>query len=78
MSILKIARTAVAATALAMLPAHAVAQTAAVPAPAVAQLSEENDQSEGLRGYIIPVIIVVILGVGLYFALEDDDNSASA
>ena len=79
MSFLKTARLAVAASALAMLPVHAVAQTTAtVPVRAEAPVTDANDQSNGFGRYIIPIIIVVALGIGLYFAIRDDDNSASA
>lgn len=42
------------------------------------KMNDGNGQFEGLGGYIIPVVIVIALGVGLYFALDDDeDNSTS-
>lgn len=76
MSILKIARNAVAASALAMLPAHAIAATSA-PVRVSAPVQDENAQLEGLSGYIVPIVIVVALGVGLYFALQDDDAASA-
>jgi hypothetical protein len=79
MSILKFARTAAAASALAMLPVHAVAQTTATaPVRVEAPMVGANEQSEGIGRYIIPIVIVVALGIGLYFAIRDDGNSASA
>jgi type IV secretory pathway VirB2 component (pilin) len=77
MSILKIARNAVAASALAMLPAQAIAATSA-PVRASATVEDENGQLEGMSGYIVPIVIVVALGIGLYFALQDDDGAVSS
>jgi type IV secretory pathway VirB2 component (pilin) len=75
MSILKIARNAVAAAALTMIPAHAIA---ASPVRASAPVQSENEQLEGMSGYIVPIVIVVALGVGLYFALSNDDDDAAS
>ncbi|OYW45483.1 MAG: hypothetical protein B7Z08_12745 [Sphingomonadales bacterium 32-68-7] len=64
--------------------AAAAALVVSAPANAAAEASaplrsSAEVEGEGLFGgsWVIPVIIVVAIGLGLYFALEEDDEPAS-
>lgn len=77
----KFLKTAAAAAAITAMPVSAIAASPASslsPSRAGASLQEESDQFEGVSQYLIPIVIVVVLGLGLYFALEDDEESVSA
>ncbi|HZG46914.1 MAG TPA: hypothetical protein VEZ41_11720 [Allosphingosinicella sp.] len=80
MSVLNYARTAAAAAALAMLPAHAVAAAPSTLPVMAASVAAQGDAAEAddeggnpfFGDYLIPTVIVIVLALVLYFALEDD------
>ena len=79
MSVLKYARNAAVAAAAVFLPAHAIAATpATVPAAfeqivrAGADTDEANGQFAAWNDFLVPAVIVVALGLGIYFLTEDD------
>jgi hypothetical protein len=84
MSALKFVRTAAAAAALAMLPAHAVAaapSTLPMMAASIAAQDENRDAAaaddEGnpfFGDYLVPTLIVIVLALVLYFALGEDED----
>lgn len=84
MSVLKIARTAAAAAALAMLPVHA----AAAPLPVLASASavqtddtataEDDGQPFFTSEYLVPTLIVIALALAFYFLLGDDEDTTGA
>lgn len=63
------------APALASSSASKLSLSGASQARAATVSGKSNKQFES--GWIIPVVIVVALGVGLYFALEDDGEPTS-
>ncbi len=82
MSVLNYARTAAAAAALAMLPAHAVAQAPSALPGMAASVAAQDDTAEADEGgnpffgeYLIPTVIVIVLALALYFGLEDDGDT---
>lgn len=80
MPVLKSARYAVAAAALAMLPVHAAAAApATLPALAASAALQGETADDGhpfLRSeYLVPTLIVIALAVGLYFILEDGGDA---
>lgn len=84
MSVLKYARNAAVAAAAVLLPAHAIAATpTTVPAAfeqisrAGADLDEANGQFAAWNDFLVPAVIVVALGLGIYFLTDegDDDNT---
>lgn len=80
----KFLKTAAAAAAITAMPVSAIAATPAASLSvadsvrAGAALEDESNQFEGLTQYAIPIVIVLVLGIGLYFALEDDEEGVSA
>lgn len=76
-------KTAAAAAAIAALPAGAVAAGPAASlsladsARTGAAMAGESNQFETLSQYIVPIAIVIALGLGLYFALEDDESASA-
>jgi hypothetical protein len=79
MSLLKFARNAATVAAAALLPAQAIAATPVSAAfdqlRAGATLEEENGQFGEYNDYLVPVVIVVALGLGIYFILDSYDDS---
>lgn len=77
MSMLKRARNAAAIAAAVMLPTQAIAANpmsfAMDSMRAAATLEESNGQMEGLSEYLVPAVIVVALGLGIYFVTQEDD-----
>lgn len=75
-------KTAAAAAAIAALPAGAIAASpadslsVADSVRAGAAMEEESNQFGALGLYIVPITIVIALGLGLYFALEDDESES--
>lgn len=76
---------AAAAAALAVTPTLAAAQSsAAVARAAAAQAApaEENVDGEsemfGRGGFIIPLIAIILIGLGIYIALDDKDDDLPA
>lgn len=68
----------VAAVGLSMASAPVMAQTAPVSRSAPV-LSESNDQVESSTStYIIAFFVVVAVGLGLYFALNDSDDGRTS
>jgi RsiW-degrading membrane proteinase PrsW (M82 family) len=82
MTIPKFARTAAAAVALAMLPVHAAAAApSTLPVLAAGVAAQDDPSTESDEGqpffqsdYLIPTVIVIVLALVLYFALEDDEE----
>lgn len=80
MAVLKYARNAAVAAAAFILPAHAIAATPAnFPAAfetvrAGASLEETNGQHAAWNDLIIPALIVVALGIGALFLLDEDED----
>jgi hypothetical protein len=76
-------KTAAAAAAIAALPASAIAATPAASLSlsesvrAGAAMEEESNQFENITQYAIPVVIVIVIALALYFVIEDDGDSAS-
>lgn len=70
----------VAAIGLSMASAPVMAQTAPVSRSAPV-LAEANAQDEGYGGtstYIVAFFVIVAIGLGLYFALNDDDEGRTS
>ena len=65
---------------LSLVSAPVAAQTANDPVGAVrigADMDDANNQM-GEWGFILPVVIVVAIGLGLYFALDDSDDEPAS
>lgn len=79
----KFLKTAAAAAAITAMPVSAIAASPASSLSvadnmrADASLENENNQFEGLTQYAIPVVIVIVIGLALYFALDDDGDGVS-
>jgi hypothetical protein len=82
MSVLKFARSAAALAALTLLPAHAIAaapatlpvlaaSVAAQDAPATA---DDEGQPFFQSEYFVPTLIVIVLAIGFYFLLSEDED----
>ena len=81
MSVLKFARNAAIAAAALALPAHAIAATpTTVPAAfnniarAGASLDEANDQFSAWNDFLVPAVIIIAIGIGVFLLTDEDDN----
>ena len=80
MSILTCARTAIAAALLTALPLQAVAAAPAALPVMAGTLAVQDESGDGddrhpfLSNYLVPTLIVVALGLGLYFGLADEGD----
>lgn len=77
------AKSVVAIAAMTMVPVAATASSVAPLSVAAgvrsdAQLQGESNQFEDATQYIIPIVIVIAIGLGLYFALEEDDEDGAS
>jgi hypothetical protein len=84
MSVLKFTRTAAAAAALAIMPAHAIAASAdSLPMLAAsvavqdegATTAEDEGQPFFQSEYFFPALIVIVLALTLYFVLSDEEET---
>ena len=83
MSVLKFTRTAAAAAALAIMPAHAIAASAeSLPMLAAsvavqvegATAAEDEGYPFFRSEYFVPTLIVVVLAITFYFVLSDEEE----
>lgn len=81
MSVLKFARNAAVVAAAVLLPAQAIAATpTTVPSAfgsivrAGADTDEANGQFAEFNDFIVPAVIVIALGLGLYFILDEEED----
>lgn len=71
-------KTAAAAIALVPMPVAAVAATPAASLSvaehvrAGAAMDQASEQFEGITAYVVPIAIVIVIALALYFALEDE------
>ena len=84
MSVRNAVKSIAAAAVMTVMPIHAASASPASSLSvagglrADAALQGENNQLEDLSAYIVPLVIVIALGIGLYFVLDDEDESVSS
>lgn len=86
----RLAKTAAAMALITALPAQATAAAAVRPAQSLpsttvalptdaragAALAGESEQWDGISTYILPAVIIIALGLALYFSLDDGEGQS--